>query len=133
MVKVILRNMGRAPKGCHDIHGKAVMVPPNKEAEADLSEHTANFLLNADSDLVVIVKSDQGDGEPRNSPRAKLQKSGAKDSSKPGKAVPVPAEWQTMGWNARRKLAMDISGGKVANGDEANAIIEAELERQANL
>lgn len=130
MVKVVLRNMGKAPKGCHDKNGQSVMVDPGKEREADLTETMVNFLSNADSDLVVIIKGDQGADAPT---KPEVQKSGVKDSKKPGKAIPIPADWPNLGWNARRKLAMEISGGKVSGGAHANSIIEAELERQASL
>jgi hypothetical protein len=44
--------------------------------------------------------------------------------------VAIPDDWQDLSWNERRSLAAQLSSEPVRNGDEANAVIEREIERR---
>lgn len=44
--------------------------------------------------------------------------------------VDIPADWRDMAWNDRRALAARFSAEPIRNGEEADAVIAAELARR---
>lgn len=46
---------------------------------------------------------------------------------------PIPADWETMDWTERRKLAIRLGADRRCTSDIANAIIAAEVRRRSNV
>ncbi len=68
------------------------------------------------------------DGEGGNGQGASGTGSGSANDDRA--KVEIPENWRTLTWQERRSIASKVSDTPIANGEEANAAIEAELKRR---
>jgi hypothetical protein len=63
-------------------------------------------------------------------PGKRLVPERARRKAKTEALTPIPADWATLPWMARRALVHDVAGIWPKNGEEAEAAVAAELHRR---